>query len=95
MACRGYKLLKDQLTLSELHSLAGLISGYEGISKQIPPENELLSNLLCKQCDFLIDGCDFADNRSGPPCGGYILIRLLLSISAGDGPDSMPACDKP
>jgi hypothetical protein len=81
IACGGYKLLKNQLTLAELQSLAGQVDQPEGVSKQIPPENTMLSEVLCRQCDFLIDGCDFAENRSGPPCGGYIFIERLISIT--------------
>lgn len=78
IACGGYKLLKNQLTLSELQLLADQISRPEGISKQIPPGNKMMTELVCKQCDFLVDGCDYAENRSCPPCGGYIFIEQLI-----------------
>jgi hypothetical protein len=84
MACGGYNLLINQATLAELKRLAGQISITEDISKQIPPENEFLTNVVCKQCDFLVDGCDYAENRSGPPCGGYILIERLVSTTTMD-----------
>jgi hypothetical protein len=84
IVCGGYKLLKNQLTLAELQLVAGQISRTEGISKEIPPENKMLAELVCRQCDFLIDGCDFAENRSGPPCGGYIFIERLISTATID-----------
>jgi hypothetical protein len=76
--CGGYQFLKTQLTLSELHLLAEQIDKPIDISRQIPPENDALSALVCRQCDFLIDGCDYSENRSGPPCGGYIMISRLI-----------------
>lgn len=39
--------------------------------------DEELMNLVCTKCDFFINECDYTDNRSGPPCGGYIIINLL------------------
>lgn len=76
--CGGYQFLKKQLTLSELKLLAEQIDKTTDISRQIPPENDELSALVCRQCDFLIDGCDYSENRSGPPCGGYIMISQLI-----------------
>ena len=75
--CGGYNLLKDQFTLSELKILAAQIEKTKDISRQIPTKNKNLADLICSQCDFLIDGCDYSENRSGPPCGGYILINEL------------------
>jgi|WetSurMetagenome_2_1015567.scaffolds.fasta_scaffold00687_5 hypothetical protein len=81
IACGGYELLKNHITLPELKLLAGHIAVNEEIPKQIPTENKMLAELICKHCDFLIDGCDYAENRSGPPCGGYILIEKLIQIT--------------
>ena len=78
MVCGGYELLKKQLTSSELALLAGQIRKPQVDLKRIPPVNKLLSDMVCRHCDFLADGCDFAEDRSGPPCGGYILIERLI-----------------
>jgi len=78
MACGGYIFLKKQLTPSELKQLSELEAKSLSSAGQIPPANRKLQNLVCKKCDFLADGCDFAENRSGPPCGGYILIEKLI-----------------
>lgn len=77
--CGGYQFLKDHFTLAELQQLIDLMDRPEGIRNHIPPDNEDLFALVCDRCDFLIDGCDYRDNRSGPPCGGYILIYELIS----------------
>jgi hypothetical protein len=79
LACGGYKLLTGHLTLRELKRLAGRIEPDKGLSAQIPSRDRLLEELVCEHCDFLADGCDYAADRSGPPCGGYILIHRLLN----------------
>jgi hypothetical protein len=79
MECGGYQYLRNQLTLAELQHLVKQSNRYESISRRIPPKNEYLFNLVCKQCDFLIDGCDYSENGSGPPCGGYLLIEQLVN----------------
>jgi hypothetical protein len=42
-------------------------------------KDEELINLICKKCDFFVDGCDYIDNQSGPPCGGYLIISFISS----------------
>ena len=76
--CGGYRILIDNFTLNELEHLTHLIDKPEGLKKQIPPDNETLFGLVCSRCDFRIDGCDYRENRSGPPCGGFILIEKLI-----------------
>jgi len=79
--CGGYSFLRDNLTIGELRYL------YKSSQQtrdrlELPGtgsgEHKTLEGLICRKCDFLVDGCDFMDNRSAPPCGGYILVRLLL-----------------
>ena len=76
--CGGYKLLMDNLTPNELEQLTRLVDRVEGLKKQIPPDDETLFELVCSRCDFYIDGCDYRQDRSGPPCGGFILIEKLI-----------------
>jgi len=40
--------------------------------------NEKLS-FLCAKCDFREDGCDFAENKTEIPCGGYLIISRILN----------------
>lgn len=90
--CNGYVFLRNNLTPHELKIMLDLsknsnksavTSNEKFNSRQFSVFNSSLSldeeliNLVCRQCDFFIDGCDYTDNRSGPPCGGYIIINLL------------------
>jgi hypothetical protein len=75
--CGGYQLLIDNFTVNELDQMTGLIDRSEGLKKQVPPDNETLFELVCGRCDFRIDGCDYREDRSGPPCGGFIIIEKL------------------
>lgn len=78
--CKGYEVLMSNFTPRELQSLIALSDIHHGnIVDTIPSENEELRNSVCGQCEFFIDGCDYADDRSGPPCGGYILLLAFLS----------------
>ena len=79
MHCGGYQFLRDNFTLHELFQLADIPERDEKIKNLIPPGDENLGSLVCSKCDFRIDGCDYSENRSGPPCGGYILIDRLVN----------------
>ncbi len=78
LECGGYRFLMDNFTLTELHLLINLLDKPEELKSQIPPDNEDLFSLVCNKCDFRIDGCDYMENRSGPPCGGFILVANLV-----------------
>ena len=78
LLCGGYKFLRDNLTPNELEHLTHFVDRAEGLKKQIPPDNETLFGLICSTCDFHIDGCDYREDRSGPPCGGFILTGKLI-----------------
>ena len=78
--CGTYRFLMNNLTSRELHSLLDMlkIRGLN-ISPDFSRDAEI-KKLVCSACDFLIDGCDFRDNGSHPPCGGYILVERLLNL---------------
>jgi hypothetical protein len=78
MHCGGYQFLVGNFTIAELRRLADLPDRPEEIKSLLPPGDENIFRLVCDPCDFRIDGCDFRENRSGPPCGGYILIDRLV-----------------
>jgi hypothetical protein len=45
-------------------------------------KDDLLDALVCRSCPFVIDGCDFRSEEpqaDAVPCGGFILLVLLLS----------------
>lgn len=87
--CNGYIFLRDNFTSYELkimlNSPSPPLKLREGrgelyqkdLKYEIPDKDEELISLVCKQCNFFIDECDYTDNRTGPPCGGYIIINLL------------------
>jgi hypothetical protein len=39
---------------------------------------ELVTRVLCDDCDFREHDCDFARDRRAKPCGGYVLLSRLL-----------------
>lgn len=75
LSCEGFKFF-ERLSFS-------LPDGNPDINK-IPAtfhHDSILFNILCKRCDFQVDGCDYRDkNYSGEasPCGGFILLNNLL-----------------
>jgi hypothetical protein len=40
--------------------------------------NELLVQKMCTTCDFSERDCDFMQDRTAPPCGGFVLLAQLL-----------------
>ncbi|MBI5213490.1 MAG: hypothetical protein HY957_09005 [Nitrospirae bacterium] len=81
--CGGYEFLRNNLTAHELKSLAGFLKCGDDIKNRIPSKNKNLTEFVCRRCDFFIGGCDFSENRLGPPCGGYILISKTISRQDG------------
>jgi len=86
--CRFYKEGGEEET-----ACAGLLTALELLDEQtlerLAPEldgmlwdasrDELLAATLCSRCDFRVDGCGFREGEpDSPPCGGYVLIELLL-----------------
>jgi len=48
-------------------------------------ENILMEEIVCQPCPFLVDGCDFrspSPPADAVPCGGYILLALLVTRGA-------------
>ena len=82
MHCGGYELLRKNLTSVELKELSAVASCGEEIKVEIPTYDEGMFELVCGACDFRIDGCDYSENLSGPPCGGYNFIRLVRKKEA-------------
>jgi hypothetical protein len=79
LTCGGYAFLASTLTIRELNDLSSAIPHKDALKLSVPEDNNFLSEYVCSKCDFLIDGCDYRDNGSAPPCGGYILISELIS----------------
>jgi hypothetical protein len=81
LKCGGYSFLASALTSRELAGLSSAIRYKDALKLSVPEGNAILCDAVCKKCDFLIDGCDYRDNGSAPPCGGYILIDQLTRLS--------------
>lgn len=74
LQCGGYSFLKAHLTPAEL---ASMLKASDKEATETAGKDPGLLESICRGCDFVVDGCDFADNRSGPPCGGYTIVRIL------------------
>ncbi len=79
LCCGTYLFLKRNLTLRELRSVLDLSKMDECSSKYFFPADDEIKRLVCDKCDFLVDGCDFREDGSHPPCGGYSIIKTLLN----------------
>jgi hypothetical protein len=78
LLCGTFSFLRRNLTPGELRELIGSYraSGIESSARD--SRDDEVKEIACEECDFLIDGCEFRDDRSGPPCGGYAVVEMLL-----------------
>jgi hypothetical protein len=77
--CGGYNFLRQNLTFSELRIAINLLNLDQKAKDRIPFYDNEMNSLICKNCEFFINDCDYSNNLSGPPCGGYNIIKNLLS----------------
>jgi hypothetical protein len=78
MQCGGYHYLADRFTLDDLQRLT---DGYKKPASSHQNSQYVdgeLQEMLCMRCEFRIDGCDFAENCSGLPCGGYLIMYSII-----------------
>jgi hypothetical protein len=78
LCCGTYQFLKKNLTPVELRSIIVLSKAGEHTGEYTFAADDEIKKLVCNKCDFLVDGCDFREDGSHPPCGGYIIIETLL-----------------
>ncbi len=76
--CETYNFLRRILTPGELTAFLGQLENAERDSAPDFSKDREIEAMVCKKCEFLIDGCDFREDGSHPPCGGYILLERLL-----------------
>ncbi len=77
LACGAYDFLARNLTAGEIRS--GVRDA--GLRADFSRDKEL-REVVCKHCDFLVDGCDFREGQGTHPCGGYAVVEWLLKKSA-------------
>lgn len=79
LACQGFFLINKYLPSEKIcviESVLGIavLSGW----KKIDPN--FMYRIICKECPFLQDGCDFRDpqyRKETVPCGGYMVLADL------------------
>lgn len=77
LQCGAYTVLSDHLATGELKACTEPDRG-KALSFPDSDADSEIRMLACAVCDFLVDGCDFREDRSGPPCGGYYVLEILL-----------------
>lgn len=95
LLCEGYRYLARTYSPEELARLLAEVTmnfhmqqSFQGFI------HEHLQNVLCERCDFRIDGCDFAEDCSGPPCGGYRIMHCLSACEAQNREEENDALGK-
>jgi hypothetical protein len=73
LLCRG-AVIVDRLIADRMF-LPGSESEPEA---PVPGAQEILIRRVCAVCDFQPNDCDFSQDRSAQPCGGFLLLRRLL-----------------
>lgn len=73
ISCGTYDFLVRNVAAGELRSLIRDVNPLPDLSC----DREIRA-LVCKQCDFMVDGCDFRQVATAPPCGGYTILEKLL-----------------
>jgi hypothetical protein len=80
LACGGAlaleSLLKDRIISPEI------LSRMKQVRRTDVRRNKALDLTVCNNCDFIGDGCDFSsfgEQSDAEPCGGYILLDLLMA----------------
>jgi len=51
-----------------------------GLPEKMEPdfsEDDWIMKNICKHCEFLVDGCDYREGNTSPPCGGYVVVEFL------------------
>jgi len=74
LTCKGYTIV-DRL----IQNNRTLIRG-KNASECDSVTADILVPKLCMTCDFHESDCDYMQNRSASPCGGFILLAQLLML---------------
>lgn len=75
LQCGGYRYLSRTCSPDELRQMLETIARPPHPQAPYTDLEDLsIEELVCSSCPFRVDGCDFAEDRSGPPCGGYLIL---------------------
>ncbi|HTP64855.1 MAG TPA: hypothetical protein VMJ66_05645 [Geobacteraceae bacterium] len=80
LICNGARLVEMLLDKGILSQ--GQLSAIEPSMSIAARKNRRMAETVCAPCPFIEDGCDFRAKVPPPgavPCGGYILLGLLLA----------------
>jgi len=80
MSCRGFELFRERATEDQVAAWTSRLG------RETPPQSiehdPRIEQLICYQCNFREEDCDFMAAEPVPgsaPCGGYVLIARLLT----------------
>lgn len=78
LCCGAFLFLKKNVTPRELRYILEMSKKSDPCAECNFSADAEIKRLVCEKCDFLVDGCDFRENGSQPPCGGYHIIETIL-----------------
>jgi hypothetical protein len=78
LLCGSYLFLKRNLSLRELGCILDLSKAADRLPECASSADDEIKRLVCEECDFLVGGCDFREDGTNRPCGGYFIVELLL-----------------
>ena len=76
LACKGYRVVER--LLREGKSL--VLENNSDESSLFPADR--IVNVLCSACDFHEKDCDFMQDRTARPCGGFVFLAQFLGSGA-------------
>ena len=86
--CPFYRAGKEDLTCGTYNFLVGIVTAAElkVAVREIKAVPDLfcdaeIKKFICRQCDFLIDGCDFRAGTGSRSCGGHTIVSGLMRKS--------------
>lgn len=79
LKCGAYEFLVANYAHGEIEAAAG-----KAAREPLFSQDAEIMERVCRQCDFLVDGCDYRDGIGRTPCGGYTVAERLLMDKKGD-----------
>ncbi len=73
LTCRGYEVVR------QLRLQGRTTTNEQSSTATDSAAAEMLVQQMCMTCDFHQQDCDFMNDRTAKPCGGFILLMQLLA----------------